>query len=75
MSEVPLHLSPPVQEISQDDFQPSVEEEMVEVIISKFSKRQKKYKFKQIIEIVKLRLIHTLLNKFIVKAKSQKSYF
>lgn len=31
MSEVPLHLSPPVQEISQQDFQPSVEEEAIEV--------------------------------------------
>jgi hypothetical protein len=31
MSEVPLHLAPPVQEISQENFQPSVEEEVIEV--------------------------------------------
>ena len=31
MSEVPLHLAPPVQEISQDNFKPSVEEEVIEV--------------------------------------------
>lgn len=31
MSEVPLHLAPPVQEISQENFQPNVEEEVVEV--------------------------------------------
>ncbi len=32
MSEVPLHLSPPVQEISQENFQPSMEEEVIEVM-------------------------------------------
>ena len=31
MSEVPLHLAPPVQEISQENFQPSVEEEVIDV--------------------------------------------
>ena len=31
MSEVPLHLAPAVQEISQENFKPSVEEEVVEV--------------------------------------------
>lgn len=34
MSEVPLHLAPPVQEISQENFQPSVEEEVIEVPFS-----------------------------------------
>ena len=33
MSEEPLHLAPPVQEISQENFKPSVEEEVVEVFL------------------------------------------
>lgn len=34
MSEVPLHLSPPVQEISQEDFHHEADEEMVDVFLA-----------------------------------------
>lgn len=63
MSEVPLHLAPPVQEISQENFQPSVEEEVIEVTLSPFRAQPKKSTSKLTIANLSAKLIRTRLRR------------
>lgn len=73
MSEVPLHLAPPVQEISQENFQPSVEEEVIEVTPLRCRVPPRKWTSRPITATPSARQIHTLPKKSTDRAKSHKS--
>lgn len=70
MSEVPLHLAPPVQEISQENFQPSVEEEVIEVILSPFRAQLKKLTSKLTIANRSAKLTRTRLRRSTEKERN-----
>lgn len=73
MSEVPLHLAPPVQEISQENFQPSVEEEVIEVPSLLCRVPPKKWTSRPTTANPSARQIHTPPKKSTDRAKSRKS--
>lgn len=73
MSEVPLHLAPPVQEISQENFQPSVEEEVIEVPLLPLRVPPRKWTSRPTTVTPSARLIHIRPKKSIDRAKSLRS--
>jgi hypothetical protein len=72
MSEVPLHLAPPVQEISQHEFHPAPEEEVIDVAHLSLSKKQRKRKCKLITGKARPKPTHTPLNKYTVRGISRR---